>query len=235
MRWPLRNQILIRMMVLLLITISAVTYANIRSLIDRNDIREKGRVEKIAQLLKDTRFPLTETVLENMKSLSGAEFAVVNEAKEVLSQSSDSPSIYKSAIFDQNYKLAEKMNQYGKVTINGQEYAHTVINSFPGQVPGNASAQIHVFLPRQSERVIWWKSSKSPLLIASLILPIGLVVSLALANQVTRPLARLKNQVQHIADGTCHRFHQNQETMKSLTCKNQSTKWQNKCRTTNIN
>ena len=201
MRWPLRNQILVRMMVLLLVTISAVTYANISSLLNHNDSREKDRVEKIAQLLKDTRFPLTETVLENMKSLSGAEFAVVSESNEVLSESSDSPSKFKAGIFEQNYQFAEAMTRYSKISVHGQEYAHTVLNSFPGQVPGNTAARVHVFLPRQSERIIWWESSKSPLLIASLILPIGLVVSLALANQVTRPLARLKNQVQHIANG----------------------------------
>ena len=192
-------------MLLLLITISAVTYANISSLINNNNAREKERVEKIAQLLKDTRFPLTKTVLENMRSLSGAEFAVVNGQNEILSQTDNSPSQQQSSIFKANYKHADQMTKFSVVLIGANEYAHTVLETFPGQVPNHRNASVHVFLPRQSNQTIWWQSSKSPLLIASLILPVGLIVSLALANQVTRPLARLKTQVQQIAEGNLAR------------------------------
>ena len=201
MRWPLRNQILIRMMLLLLITIAAVTYANISALINNNNAREKERVEKIAQLLKDTRFPLTTTVLENMRSLSGAEFAVVNAENEILSQTDNSPSNERSSIFKKASDHADELVGYGIIQIGKNEFAHTVLETFPGQVRNHNTASVHVFLPRQSDRMIWWQSSKSPLLIASLILPVVLIVSLALANQVTRPLARLKNQVQQIAKG----------------------------------
>lgn len=198
MRWPVKLQILVRMILLLAITISAITLAYIQSAISNNDSREAQRLVNIGQLLQQTRFPLTTTVLENMKSLSGAEFVMRNDRNQPIAKTRQAPEIPKSL---NELPAVNPADKYTKTEIDGQSFAHTYVLLNPQQVPDNRSGIVHIFLPRQSERSVWWQSSKSPMYIAAIIFPIAILVSFALASQVTNPLARLRLQVQNIAEG----------------------------------
>lgn len=193
-RWPLRNQILIRMLILLLIIAGAITFANIRSIITSNREAELSQLQRLVKLVTTSRFPLTSSVLESMKSLSGADFLLVDSEGMPVAQTSAAP----------NAKLLKDFQTAtdpAKVTLEGNSFYHTAVDNFQGGTPIAAAKLLHILVPRQSEQSIWWEASKSPMLIALLVLPLMFLFSLALANQVTRPLNNLKNQVQQIAQG----------------------------------
>ena len=199
MRWPLKNQVLFQMLLLVLLTMGAMTLASIRSAILESRAREQNRISEIRKLLNTARFPLTDSVLENMKVLSGVEYLAVDNHGQIVARTLAAPdSIPSPQPADTNSKNAAKLR---KIQINGQPFYHDVVNAFQAVNVRSPVAEIHLFVPRQGEALIWWQASKTPLLIALLILPLALLVSLALANQVTRPLARLRKQVQEIAEG----------------------------------
>ena len=194
MRWPLKNQILLRMLLLLLISILAVTFANIRSTMAFNRTAEQNRLEKIVELIQSTRFPLSQTVLENMSLLSGAEFVLQHQDGDATARTQGSPSVN----FDQR---SNDNATSGMVVSGGDDYYHEIVPTSANRNQNLTDDRLHVFLPRQSDSEIWWRASRVPLGIAFLALPIAFAISWAMANQVTRPLARLENQVRQIAAG----------------------------------
>ena len=202
-RWPLRNQILVRMLLLLFITTVALTFANIRSTIIANRDLELGRLQRLVELAETSRFPLTPTVLEDMKSLSGAEFELAEKNGEVIAKTTAAPNA--SHANEQIFSFSREQSPEA-IVIGGQPFYYAAVENLRVRDRMPAAGILRIFVPRESRQAIWWKASKSPLTIALLVLPIALLLSLAVASQVTRPLANLKNQVQRIAEGDVQRI-----------------------------
>ncbi|MFT7631186.1 MAG: signal transduction histidine kinase, partial [Mariniblastus sp.] len=187
------------MLLLLLVTIGVLTFANIRSVISANGVRESERIERIGSLLNHSRFPLTANVLGDMSSLSGAEFLLVDQAGSTLASTPNAPAHPPSvsASADVNRQAASPQ----PIVVNGKSYYHTRIKTIQQQNRLTPPGYVHVFVDRPSEFAIWKQASRMPLLIALVILTIALLLSLAFASQVTRPLTRLRHQVLKIAEG----------------------------------
>lgn len=196
MRWPLRNQVFVRILLLLVITIAAITYANIRSTLVENHTRELARVDEIGAVFTSTRFPLNNMVLESMSSLSGAQFVVSDQNKTTLAKTEGAPKIN----FEQ--QSSENSDHARTISIDRQDYLYSAVSTLNSAGSrGSSTSKIHIFVPMEDRWTVFWKVSKSPLLVAVVALPISLLISLALASQVTRPLALLRTQVQEIAKG----------------------------------
>ncbi len=223
MRWPLRNQIFLRVLLLLLVTIGAMSIAQIRFLFSENRTREMQRMESICQMLESSRFPLTDNVLDHLKSLSGAEFLVTNSDGQILSRSDEAPRDREGTFlnpFDESNGLTNiDMKEVGRsnesekpgeaaaqpIEIDGTTYWYRQISKFsPSPSSKPAASLVHILVPRKSDWAIWQAASQTPLFIAAIVLPIALIVSLAMAAQVTRPLAKLESQVGQIAEGNVY-------------------------------
>jgi len=223
LRWPLRNQIFWRVLLLLLVTIGAMSVAQIRFLFSETRTREMERMDSICGMLASSRFPLTDNVLDHMKSLSGAEFLVTNSDGQVLSRSDQAPRNREESFlnpFNEDNKMTdidnEKVGQFKElvipgetssqpIEIDGTTYWYRQISKFsPSPSSKPAVSLVHIFVSRKSDWAIWREASQTPLLIAAIVLPIALVVSLAMAAQVTQPLAKLESQVGQIAEGNVY-------------------------------
>ncbi|MEM7456367.1 MAG: HAMP domain-containing sensor histidine kinase [Planctomycetota bacterium] len=193
MRWPLKNQIFVRIILLLLLTIAAVTFANIRSAFSLNRSRELARVENIADVLtSSTRFPLTSGVLESMSSLSGAQFIVTDAEGSLFSKTSKAPIRGQDDIATLNADEAATTT----VRIGDRDYLYCSVKTLGAlnyQLPPTTIT--HIFMPQQSRTEVMWQAARAPVLIALITLPVALLISFAIAGQVTRPLAHLQNQV----------------------------------------
>ena len=187
------------MLVLITIAIGAITLANIRSRINSSRQAELNRLQRIVELMESSRFPLTSSVLEDMKSLSGAEFVLQDASGQIISRTSAAPDKAARDEFPTDAPSTPTPSVYESLA--GNSFYHTWVNRNPDRNLLSSRGQLHIFVPRQTESSIWWQSSKSPLLIALIGLPLTLIVSIAMASQVTRPLAKLKDQVQQIAAG----------------------------------
>jgi signal transduction histidine kinase len=187
------------MLLLLVIAVAALTYASIRSIITANREVELDRVQRLVELMSTERFPLTSSVLENMKLLSEAELAIADQQGKLIAFTSEAPSTLPEIDLPESNDT--KQTEPKTIEIKGKTFFHTAVSGIGDRNRKSNNDVLHIFVPSQSEQAIWWQASKSPMTIAALVLPLALILSLALANQVTRPLAKLNNQVQRIAEG----------------------------------
>ena len=191
MRWPLRNQILVRILSLVLLAILAVTVANIRSIESSNRQQETARLKQLGDLLASNPFPLTPGVLESVKLLSSADLVLVDQAGNVVSQTQGAPGSVSTTVNEQ----AERLE------LEEGAYYRRVVALRPSSSGPAGRRWINLYLPRQTEAAIWWQAGRTPLLIALALVPFAILISLAQANQVTRPLAMLGEQVDRLAAG----------------------------------
>jgi signal transduction histidine kinase len=211
MRWPLKNQILLRVLLLLTATIAALTWSLGRSAIVANQALYEKRIGDIASLLASARFPLNETVLDHMRQLSGAEFVVVDRLGDTLASSLGAPAINPSPVIASNAPGLIGLDE--TVTLAGKTYFHSAVpisdgiaSLAAGASVNAAPATIHVLVSQDEYRQFWWRSVRPPLLIAAAVLVLAVLSGLAMAGNVTRPLALLQGQVRQIADGNIQRL-----------------------------
>jgi len=187
------------MLVLLVITIASLTYSSIHSIITANREAELERLQNLVELMTTSQFPLTTSVLENMKLLSGADFIFTQNDGGIAAQTLDVPSTLPD--FDTLKQKTKEQSTPIAIEADGMPYYYTAVDGIRDRNRTSAIGVLHILVPRKSERAVWWQASKSPLTIALLIMPLALLFSLALASQVTRPLATLNRQVHRIAEG----------------------------------
>src|SRR5438477_9788856 len=73
MRWPIRYQLLVPLLTLLLGVVGISTWTALASA-DRARQQIEMQVRNVAHTLSEASFPLNQRVLEHMKGLSGAEY-----------------------------------------------------------------------------------------------------------------------------------------------------------------
>ncbi|MEM9410013.1 MAG: HAMP domain-containing sensor histidine kinase [Planctomycetota bacterium] len=191
-RWPLKNQILVRMLILLFVVTTVITLTSIRSTILVNRELEANKMAELTALLSKFRFPLSSTVLDTMKSLSGAEFAVSDRSGVIATRTSGAPE-------ESFFREASKSNaEVDHVFANHRLYNYSEVKKVDER---NRFESVHIFIPRQSTSEVWWQASKTPLITVVLVFPIAILLSVAFASQVTKPLQTLRKQVHQIAKG----------------------------------
>ena len=195
MRWPLINQILFRMLLLLIATMAAITYANIQSTISASRTVEEERLKQVLSVARIQTFPLTENVLEKMQILSGAEFVVVDSDGSILFKTDRAPdqipSGSTSSVAQAVLKVQGEIGTFFYARVNRTKRGSQ-----------SRAGWLYVFVQRQDEATLWWQASRFPMLVALVVLPLAFLVSFALASQVTRPLNNLERQVKAIAAGS---------------------------------
>ena len=96
-RWSLRNQILLPMAGLMLVTLLGVSALNVYLAVQRTRNQIESQLRDVTRTIVEATFPLTDNVLRQMHGLSGAELVVVSESGQQLAGStrwdvSDLPS-----------------------------------------------------------------------------------------------------------------------------------------------
>ena len=92
MRWPLRNQIMLPMVGVMLASLVAVSVLNAFLSVHRTRRRIARDLNEVATTLTNPNFRLSDGVLNKMRGLSGAEFVVIQrDGVVVASSSSDKP------------------------------------------------------------------------------------------------------------------------------------------------
>ena len=191
MRWPLKHQLSLRIILLIFASIFALTYANIQSSVSAARDTEIEQVRKIANTIEQARFPMTTNVLANMKALSGADFVVADMAGVVAESTCQSPKNFKAAASDTDAPIAIDFNQK-------TFYQATVVKRSGRD---NQPKQIHVLVPRQSETKIFWKASRSPLMVAAVVFPIAILIAYATASGITKPISSICAQSDRLSQG----------------------------------
>jgi signal transduction histidine kinase len=186
MRWPLRNQILLRIFLLLVVTIGTITWLLIQNRVASSRKTEMQKLDQITEMIAKFPFPKSNAVLQAMKSLSGAEFVVRSGDGAIRFSTSNAP----------NVKVSPAPKKPVRISDENDIWYFTVADdpSSPGAVS--------VFLPVESESQIFWRVGRTPLLVAALALPLAMILGWLFSSQITRPLASLCKKTDKLASGT---------------------------------
>lgn len=197
MRWPLRYQILIPMVGIMVCAIVSVTLWHAYLSTNQIKLQIRDQFRQIAHTLNDATFPLTDAVLSQTKGLSGADFVLASRKGEVLS--STRPGFVPQPVV--NEPPAWNQLQISDVVQNPDaSFFHTVVK-IQTRPRTQGMQYLHIYYPVKAYREALSNALYPSLLAGSLALVIVAFLAMVIASRVTRPLQRLDKKVAQIAQG----------------------------------
>lgn len=197
MRWPLRYQILIPMVSIMVCAIVAVTLLHAWLATNQIKLQIRDQFRQIAYTLNEATFPLTDAVLNQTKGLSGADFVLVDQNDAVLS--STRPDFVPAAV-NQNPPDWNELQISDVMETGDAGFFHAVV-----QVQQRSRTDVvrylHIYYPVKAYREALSNAIYPSLLAGSIALIVVAMLATVIAGRVTRPLQRLDRKVAQIARG----------------------------------
>lgn len=199
MRWPLRNQIIVPMALVMLGTLAGASVLNAWLSARRVRAQIERQLRDVTRTSADSNFRLTDPILRQMQGLSGAEFVLMDDSNVILASSMPKDVL-------SQLPLQEPTDQWSQLTlgdairIDDGRYFHAAVRMQRRSVPSQDGV-LHILYPEQSYREAWLGAVFPPLVVGGAALVLVVVLAAVIASRVSRPLARLRGQVEHIAEG----------------------------------
>jgi signal transduction histidine kinase len=195
-RWPLRNQILLPMVCVVLAALLAVSALNAYVTARHARLRIERELADAASTVADAEFPMTDAVLKKMHGLSGAQFVVVDRDGDVSASSAPRESF--GGLDRLPSRLPPVLAQ--PVSLAGSRYFHMSLE-MRQPISSGRHATLHILYPEESYRQAWRDAVYPPLIVGSIATVLVIAVGLGIASRVTRPLRKLQIQAGEIAEG----------------------------------
>ena len=200
MRIPIRHQFLAPLALVATVSLLAIAAIDHRLATDRTRQRVETQLRSVVEVLTQRSYPLTESVLKQMRGLANAEFLLVGEGGVVLRASSMLPNLEKLPQESFVASDAEQLRLGGSVTLGSTIYLHAAVR-LDGRVRDPGPSVLHILFPQRDYSVAWWSAFAPPLFIGFATLSaVSLVVHLV-ARRLSRELGRLGADVQRLAEG----------------------------------
>jgi len=199
MRWPLRNQIIVPMSLVMLGTLAGASVLNAWLSARRVRAQIERQVRDVTHTLAESSFVLTDAVLRQMQGLSGAEFVLIDDSDAVLASTMNKDVLSR-------LPRREPTDQWSQLTlgdavrVDDGRYFYAAVRMQRRSVPSQDGV-LHILYPERSYREAWLGAVFPPLVVGSVALVLVVVLAVVVASRVSRPLARLRGQVEHIAEG----------------------------------
>ena len=193
MRWPLRNQILLPFTSIMLLVIIAVTASNAYFAAEDSAGRIQRQMRAIGATLRESRFPLTEAVLQQAKGLSGAEFVVTDSKGVVQAQT---VGVAAAAAWKAVAELAQGRADE-TVSLDGIHYVRMRIERAAND--NEPPLQVHVLYPLATWTELQRRAVLPPIVVGLIAVLLVVLFSIGLAHRISSPLQSVVEQVTRIA------------------------------------
>ena len=198
MRWPLRNQILVPVAALLTAAVTLIAVFSAVLATRRSEEQTLRHLREVIATLGQSSFPLAPNVLDKMRGLSGAEFAVRDgQGRLVTATLQDTAEL--SRVLEKFPSTDEfaSLRKYPAVTLQGQRYLVSAVRN-----SGNAGpTTLMVLYPEQSWRQARWEAALPPLAVGAATILLMVVLSAWLAQRLSSRIQSVQQQVAAIAGG----------------------------------
>jgi signal transduction histidine kinase len=195
-RWPLRNQLLWPFAGVMAATLVLVSGVNAWLASRRAAEQIESQLSNIGETLKRPPFPLTESVLKQARSLSGAELVVTDAESKVVVSSL--PAVEPDLLVTP--PPASQSGLGDTVLIGGEPYFHRAVET-RGSGESKGPQVLHVLYPERSYRASLRQAMAPPLVVGGIALAVVVIIASSLASRLSRPIALLQQQVGRIAEG----------------------------------
>lgn len=197
MRQPLRYQIMLPMLGLMVIALVGVSGLSAYLAAGRAQRQIEQQLREMTRTLDQSSFPLTDAVLRQMRGLSGAEFVLVGDASVILASSADRVAVSRLPIhlvIDPDLVLDQR------IALNGAIYFHAA-KRLAGRKLNEPSVTLHILYPEVGYRQAWMDAFYPPLAVGLVAVVLVAFAAVVVADRVSRPMTKLQTQVTHIAEG----------------------------------
>ena len=197
MRWPIRNQILLPLLAVAILSLTAVGAINTVLTERRTREHVEQQLRQVIEVLTNSSFPLTDSVLRQMRELSNADYVLIDPAGETVASTLPKTE----PLPDQTVTVNIQDVQLGpSVEVGGRWYFHT-----PVKLPGNSDAGrdgiLHVLFPQDEYRKAWRQAFMPSFAVGAVTSLVVAGVACSLANRMGRSITRLRGEVLRIARG----------------------------------
>lgn len=199
MRWPIRNQILLPFVAIQVLTVGSIAVTTSWLAVRTAEEGIQSKLASVVATLEGASFPLTPSVLRQLKSLSGAELLLVDGRRRVVESTFPKSSNVAAALSDQNWQRLDRtvVGDYDPVEIAGERF-------FAGRVrwvDSRGGGFVIVLFPHADWRAAQWAAISPPLLIGCGLLIFTVTASIYLSRRLGGRIHRVQAQVAKIADG----------------------------------
>lgn len=193
MRWPIRNQILFPILLIQAITLAAVAAASAWHAVQQAERELHQQLANVMRTLEDSTYPLTPSVLHQLRNLSGAEYAVFRSDGAVSTDDVPAGRIGElRQLIDQLPKSAQFFDSRSAISIGGRSWFAGVVSR---HVRADAETVVVLF-PEERRRSARVEAVKSPLVIGG----VGLLLMSGASVWIARRTAgRIQSLQQHVA------------------------------------
>jgi signal transduction histidine kinase len=197
MRWPIRNQIMFPLLAAAIVSLTAVGVINAVLAERRTCARVEQQLRQVIGVLTTSSFPLTNSVLRQMRDLSDAEFALVDSAGEVVASTITLPGTLANRAVTSH---VEDVRLGTSDEVAGRWYFHTLVKLPLGAGAGR-SGVLHVLFPQDEYRRAWREAFMPSVFVGLTTTLLLAAVAYALSNRMGRTIRRLREEVLRIARG----------------------------------
>jgi len=201
MRRPIRHQLLIPMLLVVLAGVAAasVTGAALGARFARQ--QEQENLRRLAKTLTGAGFPLSENVLRTMAGLAGAEFVVLNDLGEV-QQTTIALTTQESAELNRLEQFRSDPEASTSLTLRleaGRYSAARLPVLTP--LPRTPRQSLYVLYPEEHWDQVAWRAASPPLFAGLFAAVVAVGLTTFLARRFTDRVSQLSEQAAAIADG----------------------------------
>jgi len=197
MRWPIRNQIMFPLLAVAIVSLTSVGAINALLTERRTSAYVERQLRQVIGVLTNSSFPLTNSVLRQMRDLSSAEFVLVDSAGEVAN------STLPESIAMPPHSVTTRLEdvQLGPSSeIGNRWYFHTVVK-LPLGPESARTGVLHVLFPQDEYRKAWRQAYLPSFVVGAASSLLLAAVALALASRMGRVISKLRSEVLRIARG----------------------------------
>jgi signal transduction histidine kinase len=196
-RWSLRSQLLWPFAGVMAVTLVLVSGINAWLATRRAEEQIQSQLSNIGETLKRPPFPLTESVLRQARSLSGAELVVTDVQGKVVASSTS--AVEPALLLKTPQPPDDEPGLGNPILIQGEQYFHRALDTRSSDAKG--PLVLHVLYPELSYRASLRQAMVPPLVVGGVALVVVVFVAISLASRLSRPMAKLQRQVGRIAEG----------------------------------
>lgn len=160
----------------------------------QSDLDSFRQLQTILATLSQSRFPLSEQVLQKMKGLAGAEFVVIARDGRLLSATTPLESSTVELLRQSPHsEQIRQMSQLPVATLDGRRH-------FLARVPGGQTMEeLFVLYPEGRLREAQWNAVGTPLLVGIIAAGAGVLLSLAIGHRLARHVRKVQEQLSQLS------------------------------------
>lgn len=219
MRWPIRNQIFVPFVAVVLLAVMAMTAVAALLAARQRELQTLAQLQNVVATLAHTSVPYTESVLQKMSGLSGAQFVACDAAGKVIA-STLPVGVSLPAGFGQSLRGGELNSLASQPTLLLDDTRYFLARMEPRSDANVRS--LFVLYPEASWSRARWDAALPPLAVGAGAILLSSVASGWLAQRFSRRIRLLQGQVAAIAAGdfseiaATHRQDEIQELVSSV-------------------